>query len=102
MNDRNVVRITFRREAAVGLQRVALDGNQEVHRNRRHLEFSKAKRQLDHVAARFTHPEDEPTAGFDSELTSRLQCAHAVRVAVGGAHFPVVTQADCYLPGHQT
>ena len=63
------------------MHRVAVDRDQEVHRDRRHLELAQRERDLDHVGAALAHAEDEPAARLDAVLLRREQRAHAVRVA---------------------
>ncbi len=81
------------RERAVGPDRVALDRDQEVHRDRRHLELAQAERHLHHVVAGLPHAHDEPAAGLDPALLGRRQGPHAVRVGVGAADLGVVALA---------
>ena len=81
------------RERAVAADRVALDRDQEVHRDRGHLELAQLEGHLDHVGARLAHAEDQAAARLDAVFLGRHQRAHAVGVAVGRADLGVVRLA---------
>ena len=81
------------RERAVRAHRVALDRDQEVHRDARHLELAQLEGHLDHVAALLAHADDQPAARLDAALLRGAQRGHAVGVGVRRADLRVVTLA---------
>ncbi len=88
-----------RAQAALGGERsvvgdgVALDRDQEVHRDRRHFELAQLERHLDDVGALLAHAEDQSAARLDAALLRGGEGAHAVFVGVRGADLAVVRLA---------
>ena len=82
------------------LNLVSIDGNQEVHRNRWHLEFTQFEGDLDDVDRVFAHADDHARAALDSISFRGLERLDAIGVRVGRSDCVVAAFAGVQVVVH--